>query len=129
MIKFFNITLLLVCIMAFTTKAQTAATDSVVKIAKADAKAFRLNDEDFKKFRKNRGNSGSDYFKPSAANVSNAALLRDSAYVMAYRRAAYTKTRHRRTAGHYILLGGVALTVVVLIASAAAYNSVVTDWN
>ena len=129
MIKLFNITLLLVCITAFATKAQTAATDSVISIAKADAKTFRLNDEDFKQFRKNRGNSGSDYFKPLATNVSNAALLRDSAYVMAYRRAAYAKTRHRRTAGHYILLGGAALTVVVLVAVAATYNSVVTDWN
>ena len=79
--------------------------------------------------RKNRGNSGSAYFKPVAANVSNKALLGDSVYVIAYRQAAYAKTRHRHTAGHYVLWGGVALTVVVLVASAATYNSVLTDWN
>jgi len=129
MIKLFTITLLLVCITAFTSKARAAGTDSVTSIAKADAKNFRLNAEDFKKFRKNRRNSSSDYFKPSAANVSNSALLNDSVYVQAYRYAAYTKTRHRRTAGHYILLGGAALTVVVLVATAAAATSVLTDWN
>ena len=129
MIKLFFITLLLASITTLAARAQTTATDSLVRIAQADAKNFRLNDADFKKFRKNRGNSGSDYFKPQAANVSNTALLNDSVYVMAYRQAAYAKTRHRHTVGHYILWGGVGLTVVILVASAAASNSVLTGWN
>ena len=49
--------------------------DSLVRIAQADAKNFRFNDADFKKFRKNRGTAGSDYFKPLVANVSNSARL------------------------------------------------------
>jgi hypothetical protein len=129
MIKLFCITLLLACITGFAARAQTAGTDSLVRIARADAKNFRLNDADFKQFRKNRHNSGSDYFKPVAANVSNSALLNDSAYVMAYRQAAYAKTRHRHTAGHYVLWGGAALAVVVLVSAAAANNAVLTGWN
>jgi len=129
MIKLFCITLLLAGITTLAARAQTTAADSLVRLARADAKHFRLNDADFKKFRKNRGNSGSDYFKPVAANVSNSALLNDSIFVMAYRQATYAKTHHRHTAGHYILWGGVGLTVVVLVASAAAYNSVLTGWN
>ncbi|MDO3628608.1 hypothetical protein [Mucilaginibacter sp. BT774] len=129
MIKLFCITVLLAGITALAAGAQTTAADSLVRIAQGDAKNFRLNAADFKKFRKNRGNSGSDYFKPVPANVSNSALLNDSVYVMAYRQAAYAKTHHRHSAGHYILWGGVGLTVVVLAASAAAYNSVLTGWN
>ena len=129
MIKLFCITLLFAGVTAFAAKAQTAHTDSLVNMARADAKNFRLNDADFKKFRQNRGNSGSDYFKPAAANVSNSALLADSVYVMAYRQAAYAKTHHRHTAGHYILWGGAALTVVVLVSAAAASNAVLTGWH
>ena len=129
MIKLFCITLLLAGITASAAKAQTAGTDSLIRIARADAKNFRLNDQDFKQFRKNRGNSGSDYFKPVAANVSNSALLQDSVYVMAYRQAAYAKTHHRHTAGHYVLWGGAAVAVVVLVAAAAANNAVLTGWH
>lgn len=128
MIKFFTIALLLIDAAAFSAKAQSAA-DSVIQIARADAKNFRLSKEDFKKFRINRGNSASDYFKPGQANVSQGALLRDSAYVKAFRAAAYAKTRHRHTAGHYLLLGGVVLTVALLVAFAAASNSVLTNYN
>jgi len=129
MINLFFITVLLASITAFAARAQTTAADSLVRIAQTDVKNFRLNDADFKKFRKNRGNSGSDYFKPLAANVSNSAFLNDSVYVMAYRQAAYAKTHHRHTAGHYILWCGVGLTVAVLVATAAASNSVLTGWN
>jgi hypothetical protein len=129
MIKRFFIALLLASIATLAVEAQTTAADSLVKVAQADAKNFRLNNVDFKRFRKNRGNSGSDYFKPLAADVSNSALLSDSVYVMAYRQAAYAKTHHRHTAGHYILWGGVGLAVVVLVATAAASNSVLTGWH
>ena len=129
MIKLFFIIVLLAGVTTATARAQTTPPDSLVRIAQEDAKSFRLNDADFKKFRKNRRNSGSDYFKPQAANLSNRALLNDSVYVMAYRQAAYAKTHHRHTAGHYILWGGVGLAVVVLVASAAAYNSVLTGWK
>jgi len=129
MIKRFCIILLVAGITASAAKAQTAGTDSLIRVARADAKNFRLNDRDFKQFRKNRGNAGSDYFKPAAANVSNSALLQDSVYVMAYRQAAYAKTHHRHTAGHYVLWGGAAVAAVVLVAAAAANNAVLTGWN
>ena len=129
MIKLLSITLLLAYITTSATKAQTTGTDSLVNIARADAKNFRLNDADFKQFRKNRHNSGSDYFKPVAANVSHSALLNDSVYVAAYRQAAYAKTRHRHTVGHYVLWGGAAIAVVVLVSAAAANNAVLTGWH
>jgi hypothetical protein len=129
MIKLSCAALLLACITTFAAKAQTTGTDSLIRIARADAKNFRLNDANFKKFRKNRRNSSSDYFKPVAANVSNSALLNDSVYVAAFRQEAYAKTRHRHTAGHYVLWGGAAVAVVVLVAAAAANNSVLTGWN
>ncbi|WP_426670907.1 hypothetical protein ACPPVU_06670 [Mucilaginibacter sp. McL0603] len=49
----------------------------------------------------------SDYFKPVASAVSDTTLLTDSVYVKAYREKAWQRTRHRRTAGHYVLIAGI----------------------
>ncbi|HVS92001.1 MAG TPA: hypothetical protein VHE59_08230 [Mucilaginibacter sp.] len=112
-----------------TVQAQQLPADSIKNIALTDARKFKLDKADFEIFRHNRRNSGSDYFKPGKSAVSDTALLKDSVYVKAYRAAAYAKTRHRHTAGHYVLLGGVAVTVVVLVALAAATNSVLTGYH
>lgn len=110
-------------------KAQTSNKDSIVKIAKADVMNFRLNDDDLKRFRQNRHNRNSDYFKPLSINVSNRGLLRDSVYVKAYRELAYKKTKRRRTVGHYAIFGGIALVIVLAIATASAYTSVVAGYQ
>jgi hypothetical protein len=58
-----------------------------------------------------------DYFKPVAsAAVSDTALLKDSTYVNAYREEAWQRTRHRRTAGHYVLMSGVVINGAGIIA-------------
>lgn len=86
--------------------AQTLSRDSLVKLANADVRNFKLNRSDFKRFRKSRSNSYSDLFKPTKATVADTTLLTDSVYVNAFRNAAYGKTRKRHTTGHYFLIGG-----------------------
>lgn len=58
----------------------------------------------------------SDYFKPVASAVSDTALLRDSAYVNAYREKAWQRTRHRRSVGHYVWVTGVVMAGAEFIA-------------
>ena len=105
--------LLLLCLCAVRAQGQSAGTDSVAKMATADAKKFRLDRADMRKFRKDRRNSGSDYFKPSAAYARDSTLLKDSVYVAAFRQAAYNKTRKRRTVLHYAWVS-VAVSVGVM---------------
>ena len=100
-------------------RAQTTHADSMTRMAKEDAKKFRLNRNDWLKFseeqrersrvamiyahsritRAQRAQSrkayyvvSSDYFKPTASAVRDTALLKDSIYVQAYRQVAYNKT-------------------------------------
>ncbi|MDB5135690.1 MAG: hypothetical protein JWP37_2293 [Mucilaginibacter sp.] len=101
MLKVLIIGVLLVSFSALKGEAQTLGADSVTKAAFADARSFRLDKQDMKRFRKDRKNSHSDFFKPVKANMRDTALLKDSVYVTAYRQAAYNKTRKRRTAWHY----------------------------
>ena len=110
-------------------KAQSVSRDSATRAAQADVKNFRLNDADLDHFRKSGRNPNSDYFKPAIAGVSNSTFLKDSTYVKTYREMAFKKTKKRRTAGHYILFGGIALVVVFAVLTASAYNSVVTGYN
>lgn len=107
--------------------AQIMNKDSVINIAKADAKNFKLNDADFQRFRKTGRNPNSDYFKPAA--TSNSVLLNDSTYVKAYREMAFKKTRRRHTTAHFVLIGGIVAVVAVAVIYAATYNSVVTGYN
>lgn len=124
MLKACVISILSVAALSATLQAQTRARDSVMKVAKADARHFRLDKAHLREFRKNR-NIYADYFKPDKALVSDTLLLQDSVYVQAFRSAAYERTRHRRTAGHYvwlsstIFLGAVIAfftTVIILVA-------------
>lgn len=96
-------TLLLMSFSAVKLQAQKTRKDSITRIAQADSKNFRLNKTDLKKFRKDRRNYNSDFFKPP--KVRDSTLLKDSLYLKAFRDAAYKKTRKRRTAGHYVIIG------------------------
>ncbi|WP_162996549.1 hypothetical protein [Mucilaginibacter celer] len=88
--------------------------DSVIKVARTDAKSFRLDNAAWKKYRHKLPYT-SDYFKPTAAAVKDTALLHDSVYVDTYRQEAFKTNKHRRTAGHYVLIGG---EIVVGVAAA-----------
>ncbi|MFD0940748.1 hypothetical protein [Pedobacter boryungensis] len=98
--------------------AQTVNKDAIEKTADKDVRnLFKLEKSKLHTFRKYRYTSSSDFFKPSELNVSDPSLLTDSVYVNAYRTAAYYKTKSRRTAAHYVVLGAgtivVASTVVI----------------
>ena len=92
-------------------------TSAAVKQAQRDAHKFKLSKADLKIFRQNRKNSTSDFFKPTTATTSNAALLQDSAYVKAYRDEAYHKALGQHTTAHYILVDG----FIVVDVAVAAY--------
>lgn len=97
---------------------QPAHRDSVIKAARADAKNFRLDDVTWKKYR-HKLTCTSDYFKPHAADLKNAALLSDSVFLDAYRHEAYKKNKRRHTPWHYVLVGGgAAAGVFVLMVTA-----------
>jgi hypothetical protein len=108
-------------------KAQTMNSDSVIRIAKADAQNFKLNDADLLRFRKTGRDPNSDYFKPEVASSST--LLKDSTYVKAYRETAFKKTKGRHTTGHYVLIGGIVAVVAIAVIYAATYTSVVAGYH
>ena len=135
------ITLLLSIWCSINLLAQNAKTDSIVKIATADAQNFQLKKPDMEKFRMDRRDQQvgvrnpskmfdrnymeqvrtqkvdytSDYFKPTKAMVSDSTLLKDSVYVKAFRDAAYNKTV-KRHAGHYIaIFGSIAAGIALII--------------
>jgi hypothetical protein len=89
---------------------QATNRDSLIKTAQADSKTFRLDNATWKKY-KRKLPSTSDHFKPTQANQKSRALLTDSAYVEAYRKAAFKKNEHRRTPWHYVLIGGSILAI------------------
>jgi hypothetical protein len=107
----------LLMIAAFGTNAQTISRDSAMfEIANADAKNFKLDRNTMGKFRERHFPNTSDHFKPTATMVSDTSLLKDSAYVKAFKMAAYQKTLHRRTTGHHVLIiGSIAVAVVVIV--------------
>jgi hypothetical protein len=98
----------------------TAKTDTIKEAAKRDAKNFRLSDSLWKLSKRYNFAATSDYFKPGKADVKDIALLNDSVYVHAFRQYAYKQNKHRRTAGHHILVGveiaaGVAAAALIAI--------------
>lgn len=111
---------LFLCLTILTSAArcQSAHQDSLVKLARADARKFRLQD-DVWKTHKRRLPVTSDYFKPTQTSTGNMALLTDSIYVKAYREAAFKKNKHRRTPWHTVLVGGgIAAGLFVTMAAA-----------
>jgi hypothetical protein len=77
--------------------AQTIPYDSakIMRTARRDARRFKLNSGDRKKFRVQNFPSMSDHFKPTAAGISRPDLLNDSLYVQTYRDAAFYNTAMR----------------------------------
>lgn len=108
--------LLLLSASAFAALCQQQAhLDSLVKIARADAKNFRLDDATWKKYKRTLPYT-SDYFKPHETNLKNTSLLSDSTYVDTYRHAAFESNKHRHTPWHYVLVGGSIAAGIVLLA-------------
>lgn len=91
-----------------------AQRDSVVKAARAEARNFRLDDATWKKYRHKLPYT-SDYFKPQATDLKNTVLLRDSAFLDAYRHAAYKRNKHRHTPWHYVLVGGTTVAGISVL--------------
>jgi hypothetical protein len=118
MLKFTYLSLLQCLVLIATAFGQPARLDSLIKVARADAKSFKLDDAIWKKYR-HRLPATSDYFKPSEANFKNGALLADSDYVGAYRKAAFKKNKHRHTSWHYVLIGGSVATGIAILGLAA----------
>ena len=115
--------MLLAALSVSALKAKSPPVDSLVKIAQSDAKKFRLNKADMKKFRKDRRNSNSDFFKPAKNSVSDTTLLADSVYVKAYRMAAYNKTRKRRTVWHGVWIGAIVADAAAGVAIMGVFIS------
>lgn len=101
---------------------ETAHRDSMVRAAKANTRKFRLPDSTWKKYRRQLP-STSDHFKPVESEIKDISLIRDSVFVNAYRQQAFKKNKHRRSAGHYIFLGGSA--VAVSFAALAIYIAII----
>lgn len=115
MLKKITISLFLVFMISFEINAQTLSVDSLKIIAYQDTRKFKLNKADLKTFRKNKNNSTSDYFKPTATYTSNLNFLKDSTYVKAFREAAYIKTKRRKTVAHYVLVGGIVYAIAIAV--------------
>lgn len=108
--------------------AQTISRDSaMIENASTDAKNFKLDGNNFKKFRVHHFPPTSDYFKPTPVNASDITFLKDSTYVKNFRRLAYQKTLKRRKTGHSVLLIGGISVAVVAIAGLIAFGS--SSWG
>jgi hypothetical protein len=116
MIKPLALTILCLFITISSLLAQTTHRDSVVRIAQEDAKNFKLSSADKERFKQDKDNYSSDLFKPTDRIASDNKLLQDSVYVKAFRAAAYSKVRNKRTAGHYVLLGVGGYVVISAVA-------------
>jgi hypothetical protein len=115
--------LLFIQITPWSLFAQNSSCDSITNLGAADGKKLRLSPIERKHFDADKRNNNSDLFKPGKGFVSDTSLLKDSAYVKAFRVAAYEKAVHSRTTGHYVLFGGIIavsafiLTTVVIVIS------------
>ena len=114
MLKITYLSLLQCLVLTVTAFGQPAHRDSLIEVARADARSFRLDDAIWKKYR-HRLPVTSDYFKPNETNSRNITLLTDSDYVYAYRKAAFKRNKHRHTPWHYVLIGSsIAAGIVIL---------------
>ena len=125
MTKLLTLAALLFCLFTATNlSAQTNNPKAAVKQAKRDARRFKLNRIDYRKFKKDRRNANSDYFKPLNTMVRDTALLSDSTYVKAFRNTAYRKTRARKAKNIVRIVGGsvIGLYVSTIIFVLIAYD-------
>jgi multisubunit Na+/H+ antiporter MnhC subunit len=85
-------------VLAMQAAAQTAPYDSarVIRDAQRYARSFRLKNRDLKKFNQSYFPEASDYFKPTAKHVPDAAMLKDSLYVKTYRNVAFYNAVNQR---------------------------------
>lgn len=88
----------------------------MVKLAKVDARNFRLDKDSMEDFRKSGKKYQSKYFEPKIENVPDPKLLKDPDYLQAYRDAVFDRTKRRRTPGHYILIAGVVYVGLAIVA-------------
>jgi len=94
----------------------------IITMAKTDGRRLHLSTTQREKFTADKKNPGSDLFKPALGTVSDPLMLNDSVYAKAFRTAAYKKAfaYRKRTAGHYILVGGIvaasAVAAVLIVA-------------
>jgi hypothetical protein len=122
--------LIFITIAAFSTNAQTISRDSAMaERANTDVKGFKLDANTFKQFKARHFAYTSDHFKPTGSIASDTSLLKDSAYVKAFKMAAYKKTLHRRTTGHYVLIVGSIVVVVGLIFAAIVGSEVANSFK
>ena len=89
-----------------------------VRIAKKDARHFKLSKDELKIFKAENLPNTSDYLKPNRDYTSDPAMLDDSAYVKAFRAVAFNKAlsqeEHPNRKG-FLIAGGVTVTVVVVL--------------
>jgi hypothetical protein len=103
--------------------AQTASADTAgIKLtskqaAREDVKIFKLPPDVLKRFKEGHFARTSDYFKPTKQYASDYALLNDSAYVQAFRKAAYNKSLHQplHPTAHFFVVFGIVVGVIVFI--------------
>ncbi|MBW4889853.1 hypothetical protein KXQ82_09005 [Mucilaginibacter sp. HMF5004] len=127
MIKASTITFICLLFIVPYVQAQTMHRDSVTKIARDDARNFKLNENDKERFKLDKDNYSSDFFKPTDKIASDNKLLQDSVYVKAFRAAAYSKARGKRSLGHNVLVGVgiyvVASAVAAVVVLVVLFNS------
>ena len=107
LINGFSIIFLL--LSAIRVSAQTATERAIFAQARRDVAGFRLKKTDLKKFKENKKNYLSDYFKPVKSMVSDSTLLNDSNFVKAYRRYAYIKTKSKANTDVPVIIAGAVL--------------------
>ena len=116
--KAFIFLLILIIISAVQpVKAQYTSQDSItIETAQADGMKFRLRAKYMKRFAQQKIDAKSDFFKPSNITTTESALLQDSLYNQAFRKAAYksaVKQIRNPTLNNIIYIG--VLTYIILL--------------
>ena len=95
-------------------------------LAVNDAGRLELTNAEIMRFKHNRQNFSSDIFKPTPVTTHDTKLLRDSAYVKAFRATAYAKAfdKYRWHGTLLIVLVSVAFAVLISIGVIALFNSI-----
>jgi hypothetical protein len=103
---------------AQTASADTARTTATAaQTAREDVKIFKLPPDVLKRFKAAHFAKTSDCFKPTKQYASNYALLNDSDYVQAFRKAAYNRSLRQRLhpTMHFLLIFGIVVVLIVAL--------------
>lgn len=120
---------LIICSQLYAQEIHIDSSEIKRKIAISDGKYFKPTKQIRKAYRNRTLTNTSDYFNPTAQTVSNSALLKDSAYVNSFKKAAYKnsvrkiKVNRRIITGIIVIAGLVALPFVVV----KGLNSLLSD--